>query len=406
MPCRKKVSRVVKSQDAKIIAGIHRAKFARCRRVPRLRAGKCGGHLFETGQRQLAQPVRSCRDRAQHAAPLQRAGAERLGLLCLGLRRGGGFRCCHEGRECRGVLHGNIREHLAVESDARGFEAVNQLAVGQAVQAGGCADTLNPQAAVLAFLDAAVALGVTIGAIGGFLCGLVELALGEEKAFCPLEVLLAPCTALGAAFYASHGFLLLGGKQNRLRRRKEKHASCNGFVSGMNCLPHFTIALRRWVTSAAYRPAGTREALPGTICGTCVPHFPWRAHPKAALLEIRIDQRRNSNLANGRWSQKGRSMLRPYMETLAVGKHLLDAGHVGFIYERELFQLAHAAGPFCTHQVALAGVPALDLAVRRELEALPGAAVGLQLQFRFRSVSRHCWKSSPDLKCVARQGAS
>jgi hypothetical protein len=149
-----------------------------------------------------------------------------------------------------------------------------------------------------------------------------------------------------------------------------------------------------------YRPAGTREALPGTICGTCVPHFPWRAHPKAALLEIRIDQRRNSNLANGRWSQKGRSMLRPYMETLAVGEHLLDAGHVGFIYERELFQLAHAAGPFCTHQVALAGVPALDLAVRRELEALPGAAVGLQLQFRFRSVSRHCWKSSPDLNAL------
>src|SRR5882762_4982482 len=251
MPFRKKVSRVVKSQDAKIIAGIHRAKFARCRRVPRLRAGKCGGHLFETGQRQLAQPVRSCRDRAQHAAPLQRAGAERLGLLCLGLRRGGGFRCRHEGRECRGVLHGNIREHLAVESDTRGLEAVNQLAVGQAVQAGGGADALNPQAAVLAFLDAAVALGVTIGAIGGFLCGLVELALGEEKAFCPLEVLLAPCTALGAAFYACHGFLLLGGKQNRLRRRKEKHASCNGFVSGMNCLPHFSIALRRLITSAA-----------------------------------------------------------------------------------------------------------------------------------------------------------
>src|SRR5712671_3615761 len=87
-------------------------------------------------------------------------------------------------------------------------------------------------------------------------------------------------------------------------------------------------------------------------------------------------------------------------KSLAVGEHLLDAGHVGFIYERELFQLAHAAGPFCTHQVALAGVPALDLAVRRELEALPGAAVGLQLQFRFRSVSRHCWKSSPDLNAL------
>jgi hypothetical protein len=35
---------------------------------------KCAGHSLEmTGQRQLAQPVRSCRDGAQHAAPLQRA---------------------------------------------------------------------------------------------------------------------------------------------------------------------------------------------------------------------------------------------------------------------------------------------------------------------------------------------
>src|SRR5229473_8415423 len=123
-------------------------------------------------------------------------------------RRRGGFRCGHERSECRGVFHRDIRKHLAVEGDARSLEAVNQLAVGQAVQARGGADALNPQAAVLALLDATVALGVTIGAIGGFLCGLVELAFCEEKAFCPLEVLFAPCPALSAAFYASHGFLL------------------------------------------------------------------------------------------------------------------------------------------------------------------------------------------------------
>src|SRR5260370_22895841 len=32
----------------------------------------------------------------------------------------------------------------------------------------------------------------------------------------------------------------------------------------LDCLPHFTLALRRRFTSAADRPAGTREALPGT----------------------------------------------------------------------------------------------------------------------------------------------
>src|SRR6266478_2188128 len=36
---------------------------------------------------------------------------------------------------------------------------------------------------------------------------------------------------------------------------------------------------------------------------------------------------------------------------LAVGKHLLDTGYVCFVDQRELFQLAHAAGPFCAHQV-------------------------------------------------------
>src|SRR5713226_9548383 len=154
---------------------------------------------------------------------------------------------------------------------------MNQLAVGQAVVPCGCADALNPEFAILAFFDAAVAFGVAIGAIGGFLRGLVELALGEEKTFCPLEILLAPCPALGAAFYACHGFLLLGGKQYGLRRHEEKHASRNGFVSGVNCSPHFAIALRRLITYAAHRPAGTREALPGTICETFVPHFLRRA---------------------------------------------------------------------------------------------------------------------------------
>jgi hypothetical protein len=135
----------------------------------------------------------------------------------------------------------------------------------------------------------------------------------------------------------------------------------------MNCSPYFSIALRRWITFAANRPAGTREALPGTICETFVPHL------LRGALDAAPDYQRNS---------------------LSVRKHLLDAGHVSFIHQRQLLELSHAAGPFRTHQVALAGVPALDLPVRCELEALPGAAVRFQFQFRFRCVPWHCWKSS------------
>src|SRR6266853_5119634 len=80
--------------------------------------------------------------------------------------------------------------------------------------------------------------------------------------------------------------------------------------------------------------------------------------------------------------------------SLAVGKHLLDAGYVCFVHQRQLLELAHPAGGFGAHQVALAGMPTLDLAVGGDLEAFPGAAVRFQFQFRFRCVSRHCWKSS------------
>src|SRR5258708_124162 len=190
----------------------------------------------------------------------------KLGRLLLGRRWSGGFRRRHERSERRGILHGDIREYFAVERDARSLEAVNQLAVRQAVLAGGSAHALNPQAAILALLDAAGALGIAIGAIGRFLCGLVELALGEGKSFFPLEVLLAPCPALGAAFYACHGFFLLGGKQNGLRRREEKHASHNGFVSRYELLGRVQGSpFGEQLIFAAHRPAGTREALPGAI---------------------------------------------------------------------------------------------------------------------------------------------
>jgi hypothetical protein len=78
---------------------------------------------------------------------------------------------------------------------------------------------------------------------------------------------------------------------------------------------------------------------------------------------------------------------------LAVGKHLADGGYVSRTDQRQLFKFAHAAGGFCAHQVALAGVHAFDFAVRGDFETLAGAAMSFQFQFWFRGISRH------DLKC-------
>src|SRR5260370_6955936 len=86
----------------------------------------------------------------------------KLGRLLLDRRWSGGFRRRHERSERRGILHGDIREYFAVERDARSLEAVNQLAVRQAVLAGGGAHALNPQAAILALLDPPGGLGLSL----------------------------------------------------------------------------------------------------------------------------------------------------------------------------------------------------------------------------------------------------
>jgi hypothetical protein len=130
----------------------------------------------------------------------------------LGRKRFGLFDKQHKSRS---IFHGDIGKHFAIELHTRSFQAMNQLAVSDAIQTCGSADALNPQPAILPLLDATIAKCVTIGAIRGFLRRLVQLALGEEKTFCPFEILLAPCTALGTAFYASHRFAPLAAGLTR-----------------------------------------------------------------------------------------------------------------------------------------------------------------------------------------------
>src|SRR5579883_289043 len=134
------------------------------------------------------------------------------GLGCEGLRFFG------ELREASRVPHRHIGQNFAVEGNPRSLQAVNQMAVADAILAGGRANALNPQPAILTLLRAPIAEGITVRSIRRFLCGLIELALGEEKALCPLKVLLAPCPALCAAFYAWHGFApLVFRETQRLR---------------------------------------------------------------------------------------------------------------------------------------------------------------------------------------------
>src|SRR5215813_8344095 len=162
------------------------------------------------GRRQRTIPAEAKTENGFLAPPAGRRRARKdkcclLRFFCSGLRCEG-LGLFRELRETGRVLHRDVGQHFAVEFDARGLEAVNELAVADAVQARGGADALDPQPAVLALLGAAVAERIAIGAICRFLRRLVQLALGEEKALGPLEVLLAPSPALAAAFHACHGF--------------------------------------------------------------------------------------------------------------------------------------------------------------------------------------------------------
>src|ERR1700730_3549989 len=114
---------------------------------------------------------------------------------------------------------------------------MNQLPVSDAVQPCGGADALDPQSPILAFFYAAIAERIAVGAISGFLCGLVQLALCEKKTFCALEILLPPRTAFSAAFYACLlGFSLMKWETTGCTDTW-KHAYGNGFVSGRTAEP-------------------------------------------------------------------------------------------------------------------------------------------------------------------------
>ncbi len=115
-----------------------------------------------------------------------------------------------------------------------------------------------------------------------------------------------------------------------------------------------------------YRPAGTREALPGTIAGLA---------PR--VLRLNLEKRVED------YAEIQRKDLKP------VGQHLRNRADVGLAYKRQLLELAHAALLFCAGEMALAGVHANDFAGRCNLETLGGAAMRFQFLLWLSRISRH-----------------
>src|SRR5690606_19566313 len=79
-----------------------------------------------------------------------------------GLRRQSALGLFGQGRKTRRVVHGDVRQHLAVQGDAGLQQAVHETAVAQAVRTRGRIDAGDPQGAEMALLLLAADVGVLL----------------------------------------------------------------------------------------------------------------------------------------------------------------------------------------------------------------------------------------------------
>src|SRR3954463_5125105 len=119
-----------------------------------------------------------------------------------------GFRLLCDRGKSGGLVHGQVREHLAVDVDTGLLEAIDETAVAQVELAGRRIDALDPQRAEVAFLEPAAAVRVLAGLDDGLLRSAEYLATGVVVALRLLENFLVACTGSDAAFDSCHLLVL------------------------------------------------------------------------------------------------------------------------------------------------------------------------------------------------------
>jgi hypothetical protein len=107
-------------------------------------------------------------------------------------------------REGSGVADGEVGEDFTIDLDAGLAEAVHEDAVAHIVLVSGRVDADDPEAAELALLVLAIAVGVRPATLDIFLGGLPELAAGTEGAASSLHHLLLPLQSRDVRFDARH----------------------------------------------------------------------------------------------------------------------------------------------------------------------------------------------------------
>src|SRR6266478_9247693 len=123
-----------------------------------------------------------------------------------------GFSGLGELRERRRIGDRQLRQHLAIEVDARLLERRHELRVREPDLAARGVDPHDPEGSRLALLLLAAAVGEGARSQDSFSGGLVELATSAEVALRLLEDLLAPSARLRSTFCPWHSPTPLGSQ--------------------------------------------------------------------------------------------------------------------------------------------------------------------------------------------------
>ena len=128
----------------------------------------------------------------------------------LGISRKGLLHLVHDGCEGSLVSKSDLGQGLTVQIDIRLFQLAHEHAVADAVETGSCVDTLDPQAAELAFLQLTTIIGVLKAFLYRVLGNGVHVLAATEVAFRHVEDLLPLCSAgyfILTAWHVPLGFL-------------------------------------------------------------------------------------------------------------------------------------------------------------------------------------------------------
>jgi hypothetical protein len=113
-------------------------------------------------------------------------------------------------------VHGDVREHLAVDLDAGLVQTVDDAAVRQPIQARRGIDTRDPQGAEFALVLPPVAVGVLSGLDDGLLGDAIDLAAGVVVTLRFAKNLLVTTPGRHATLNSCHGAARLLGIGKKL----------------------------------------------------------------------------------------------------------------------------------------------------------------------------------------------